>query len=86
MAFEITDPVAAGIEFKFIITSSVEGVQAVLLIVHLKEYVVPGNPVKVEVAPDGDPIEPPAPLTILHVPVPDIGVLPVKVAAVPQIF
>ena len=43
-------------------------------------------PVKAEVGLEGVVIEPPAPETMLHAPVPMVGVFPAKVAEVPQTF
>ena len=43
-------------------------------------------PVKADVGLEGVVIEPPAPETMLHAPVPTAGVFAAKVAEVPQIF
>ena len=43
-------------------------------------------PVNAEVGLEGVVIDPPAPDTMVHVPVPTVGALPAKVAEVPQIF
>jgi hypothetical protein len=67
---------------KVILTSSVDGVHGALLIVHLNTYAVPAVPVKVLVGLAGVVIVPPAPLTILHAPVPAAGVLAARVAVV----
>ena len=71
---------------KVITTSSVDAVHGLLLMVHLKVYVVPAVPVNVEVLLDGVVTDPPAPLTILHAPVPIVGELAAKVTDVsPQV-
>ncbi len=63
-------------------TSSVDAVHGELLIVHLSVYVVPAVPLKVLVGLDGVVILPPVPDTILHAPVPIVGVLPANVVLV----
>jgi len=63
-------------------TSSLVAVHGGLEIVQRRTYVVPDTPVKVDVGLDGLANEPPAPLTMLHVPVPVTGVLPARVAVV----
>ena len=67
---------------KVIVTSSLEAEQGELIIVHLKTYVLPAVPVKVEVAELGVVILPPVPETILHVPVPTVGVFAARVVLV----
>ena len=47
---------------------------------------MPAAPVKVEVGLVGVVIVPPAPLMMLHEPVPTVGVLAAKVVEVPQMF
>jgi hypothetical protein len=47
--------------------------------VHLKIYVTQAVPVNVEVGLVGVVIVPPVPLTIVHNPVPAVGVLPARV-------
>ena len=71
---------------KVITTSSVDDAQGGLLIVHLKVYVVPAVPVNVDVELDGVVIVPPAPLTILQLPVPVTGAFAARVTVVnPQV-
>ena len=50
--------------------------------VHLSVYVVPAVPVKVEVGELGVVTVPPVPDTMLHAPVPTVGVLADRVAVV----
>jgi hypothetical protein len=57
-------------------------VQGELLIVHLNTYVVPAVPVNVLVGLVGVMILPPVPETIVHNPVPIVGVLPVRAVLV----
>jgi hypothetical protein len=69
-----------------ITTSSVDAVQGLFDIVHLRVYVVPAVPLNVEVALVGVVIVPPAPDTMLHAPVPKVGVLAASVTLVkPQV-
>ncbi len=69
-----------------IITSSLEKVHGPLDTVHLKSYVFPLIPLKVEVGLEAFVKEPPVPETILHKPVPTVGVLPANVTEVnPQV-
>ena len=71
---------------KVIVTSSLDGVHGALLIVHLKVYVVPATPEKVEVGLEGVVILPPAPETIVHNPDPTAGALPASVTDInPQV-
>ena len=71
---------------KVITTSSVDAEHGLFDIVHLKVYVEPAIPVKVDVALDDVVIVPPVPLTMLQAPVPTDGVLPAKVTEVnPQV-
>jgi hypothetical protein len=67
-------------------TASMEGPHGAFVIVHFNEYALPATPVNVEVGEVGVVIVPPTPVTILHIPVPTIGVFPAKVAEVPQII
>ena len=67
---------------KVISTSSLEDVHGLLDIVHLKVYVLPAVPLKVDVGLVGVLIVPPVPLTIVHKPVPVVGVLPPSVTVV----
>ena len=54
--------------------------------VHLKVYVVPDVPLKVEVGLFTSPKLPPVPLTTLQLPVPSTGVLAASVSSVsPQV-
>jgi hypothetical protein len=67
------------------ITSSLDE-QIPFEIVHLIVYVLPKIPLKVEVALDAFPNEPPMPLTILQPPVPKEGEIPANVTLVrPQV-
>ncbi len=69
-----------------ITTSSVDAVHGLLLIVHLKVYVVLAVPVNVDVLLEGVVTVPPAPLIILHAPVPIVGELAASVTDVnPQV-
>ena len=71
---------------KAITTSSEVAVQGLLDIVHLKVYVVPAAPLKLDVALDEVVIVPPAPLMMLHAPVPIDAALPARVTLVkPQV-
>ena len=65
-------------------TSSVEAAQGALLIVQRKVYVVPAVPLNVVVGLAAFTKEPPAPLTIVQVPVPTVGVFAASVAEVAQ--
>jgi hypothetical protein len=67
---------------KVILTSSVDGVQGALVIVHLNTYAIPAVPVNVLVELVGAVIFPPIPLIIVHVPFPTSGVLAVRVVIV----
>ena len=58
--------------------SSVD-VHDALDIVQRKTYATPIVPEKVVVGLDADPKEPPTPLTILHKPVPIVGIFPITV-------
>ena len=72
---------------KVIVTSSVLAVQGALLIVHRNVYVFPAVPLKVLVGLEAVPKLPPVPLTMLHPPVPTVGVLAANVVLVtPQRF
>ncbi len=53
-----------------------------LLIVQRNVYEEPAVPLNVEVGLDGVVIVPPVPETILHAPVPTVGVFPAKVTLV----
>ncbi len=77
-------PAAAAVGFRLnvITTSSVEAVHGLLLIVQRKVYVEPAVPVNVDVALDAVVTLPPVPETILHAPVPTVGVFPAKVTLV----
>ena len=69
-----------------IFTSSVDTAQGPLLTVHLKVYVEPAVPLKLDVALKAFPNEPPVPLKILQLPVPMAGVFPANVTDVsPQV-
>ena len=71
---------------KVITTSFVEGAQGGLVIVHRKVYVVPAVPVNVDVGLDGVVIVPPAPVIILQLPAPAVGVFAASVTDVnPQV-
>jgi hypothetical protein len=75
-----------GVVLNVITTSSVDGVHGLFEIVHLKVYVEPAVPIKVEVGLEGVVIFPPVPLTMLQAPVPTEGVLPARVTVVkPQV-
>jgi hypothetical protein len=65
-----------------IVTSSAEAVHGELLIVQRNIYVVPAVPVKVLVGLAGVVMLPPVPDTMLHDPVPIVGVLPASVVLV----
>ena len=68
------------------VTSSVEAVHGLLLIVHLNTYVVPPVPLNDEDELEALPKEPPAPLTTLQEPVPMEGVFAARVTDVdPQV-
>mgnify|MGYP001254194591 CR=1 FL=1 len=73
-----------GLARKVITTSSVEAVQGELLIVQRNVYVVPALPVKPDVGLLGVVTVPPAPLTMLHAPVPVVGVLAASVTDDPH--
>lgn len=74
-----------GLRLNVTSTSSVDA-QAPLVIVHLKVYAVPAVPLKVVAGFDAATKLPPAPLTILHAPVPVTGLLAANVTAVnPQV-
>ena len=75
-----------GFRLNVITTSSVDAVHGLFDIVQLKVYVEPAVPIKVEVGLDAVVIVPPVPLTMLHAPVPTVGVLPARVTVVnPQV-
>jgi hypothetical protein len=79
-AFEVV-----GLRLNVISTSSVD-VQGALVIVHLKAYAVPAVPLNIVVGLDAETKLPPAPLIILHAPVPRAGVLAASVTLVnPQV-
>ena len=63
------------------VTSSVD-VQVPLLMVQRKTYVDPFVPLKTLVGEVGDTNVPPAPLTLVHKPIPEPGVFAAKVAVV----
>ena len=63
-------------------TSSVDAVHGALVIVHLRTYAVPAVPVNVLTGLVGVVTVPPAPLIILHDPVPTAGILAASVAVV----
>lgn len=65
------------------VTVLVELVQGGLEIVHIKTFAPALNPVTPDVGDEGLAIVP-APLTNVQVPVPDVGVLPAKVAELLQ--
>lgn len=71
-----------GTLLKVIITSSMELVHGLLLIVHRKVYVFPATPLNAEVELEGVAIVPPVPLTILQLPVPIVGVFADKLTYV----
>jgi hypothetical protein len=60
----------------------VDAVQGELLMVQRNTYVVPAVPINVLVGLDGSVMDPPDPLTMLHEPVPAVGVLPASVVLV----
>jgi hypothetical protein len=75
-----------GLLLNVITTSSVDAVHGEFDIVHLKVYVDPAVPVKVDVALAGVVTVPPAPDIILHAPDPMEGTLPARVTVVsPQV-
>ena len=69
---------------ELITTSSEEDGQGALLMVHRRVFVLPGVRVKGEFGMDGFTIVPPVPETTVQLPVPTVGVLPVKVVDVLQ--
>jgi hypothetical protein len=77
-------PAAAvvGLRLNVMTTSSVDAVQGAFEMVHLKVYVVPAVPLNVDVGLAAFPKLPPAPLTILHAPVPAAAVLAASVTVV----
>jgi len=78
--------VTDGTWLKVIATSSVDAVQGLLEIVHLKVYVCPATPLKFVVELFVLAKDPPVPDTILHKPVPIEGVLAASVTVVnPQV-
>ena len=67
-------------------TSLVEAGQGELLTVQRSIYAVPATPLNVELGLEGVVTAPPAPLTMLHAPVPMVGVLAARVTCVrPQV-
>jgi hypothetical protein len=64
------------------LTSSVDGVQGALEIVHLNVYAVPATPVNVLVGLVGVVTVPPTPEVIVHAPVPIAGALAARVTDV----
>jgi hypothetical protein len=69
-----------------IITSSVDGVQGPFEIVQRKVYTVPAVPLKVDVGLAAFEKLPPAPLTILHAPVPIAAAFAARITVVnPQV-
>lgn len=52
------------------------------MIVQRNVYVLPATPENAEVGLDGVVIDPPVPLTIVHDPVPTVGVFPASVVDV----
>ena len=75
-----------GFWLKVMTTSSVDELQGGLEIVQRNVYVVPAVPLNIDVGLEGVTIEPPAPLIILQLPVPIVGVLPASVTDVsPQV-
>jgi hypothetical protein len=85
-AFNISGPAAAGVGdlSKVISTSSVLGVQAPFEIVQRSVYVFPRVPVNPEAGLVASENEPPVPLTMVHAPLPTIGLLAANVPEVPQ--
>ena len=67
-----------------ITTSSKLAVHGELLMVQRKVYAVPATPVNVDVGLEGVVTVPPAPLMMLHEPVPAEGVLAANVTDEPQ--
>ena len=63
-------------------TSSIDETHGAFDIVHLKVYVFPATPLNVEVGLEAFANDPPAPLIMLHAPVPTIGVLAASVIVV----
>jgi hypothetical protein len=61
------------------VISSDDVLHGLLDIVHLNTYPTPAVPVNVEVGLVGVVILPPVPLTMVHNPVPTLGVLPARV-------
>jgi hypothetical protein len=75
-----------GLRLNVTTTSLVDAVQGLFDMVHLKVYVVPAMPVKVDVALDGVVTVPPTPDTILQAPVPTDGTFAASVTLVnPQV-
>ena len=62
------------------VTSSELELHGLFEIVHLKTYVMPEDPLNVEVGLVGVVIVPPVPLIVVHNPVPTLGVFPARVA------
>jgi hypothetical protein len=76
-------PAAAAVGFWLnVMTTSSVDVHGLFDIVHLKVYVEPAVPVKVDVGLLASANEPPVPLTMLQAPVPTVGVLPPRVTEV----
>ena len=78
----VTEVGAAGLVLIVIFTSSVDGVQGLLLMVQRKVYELPAVPVKVDVGLEAVVTVPPVPLMILHTPIPTVGVLAASVTDV----
>lgn len=75
--------VTAGPPVFVMVTVLVEAAQGGLSIVHINTFAPTPNPVTVLVGDPGVVIVP-APLTSVHVPVPDVGVFPANVVPVLQ--
>jgi len=65
-----------------IVTSSVDAVQGLLLMVHRNVTLEPTDKPVTALAGDVGDVIVAEPLTTLHIPVPTVGVLPAKVVAV----
>jgi hypothetical protein len=71
-----------GLRLNVTTTSSVDAVHVEFVIVHLNVYDVPAVPLNVDEGLDAVAMVPPDPLTILHAPVPTVGVFAAKVTDV----
>ena len=79
-------PADPGAVLKVTFMSSEDEGLGALEIVQRNVYVLPEMPEKVDVGLDGEAIEPPVPLMMLHCPVPTVGVFAASVTEVsPQV-